>query len=468
MEQEQKPVQKPDIDQLISQTNSQVYVFEHSKQKKSLKSRFRDLPRTRKIVFGIGAGFVVIIVLAISLSMGGGSSQNSPLASQSANSSTSNNTTTATVDTNGDGVIDENDATSTDEEASGGTSDTTAQETSWWQKLLNIGDGNNSSSTSSTSSSSTSSAAAIVSETDDSTANDGQSNDGVAESENEDVIVGNTPTTTTNNGTSSLTLTIASWNVYKFNKSDVTGNINKVLGGADVLGLQEAGLFDSKIMSKVACSSCAYDMYPTSKGSPKKVALLWNKNKFTAIEKGYSHTSTQDGVKKYVVWLKLQEKTTKKVFYVLNTHVPFGAGEGPGFTTSNEAWRKRAITAYKDHITAAAALVKKMQQSNLPIFFAGDFAANYRKDNCSNKYFPCQLFAKQLSLKSGWEYTNLGGISKSTGTISDSTRIPDYVFSWQKNYIRYQSMKILYGGTGAGWGGSDHKPVALRLVINSQ
>lgn len=458
MQQEQKTSQQPDIDQLISQANSQVYVFEHSKEKKGLKDRLRELSRTKKIVFGIAAGFLVIAIIAISLSTNDHSPKNTPLASQTSNSGTSGNGTPQ--DTNGDGAIDENDTASTD-------TSTDASETSWWQKILNIGDGQSSSTTNNTNSSSTGNTAAIVDEADDNTANDGQSNDGVPELENEDVIVSNSPAAT-NTGTSSVTLTIASWNVYKFNKSDVVGNIKKVLSSADILGLQEAGLLDDKIMSKVACSSCAYDMYPTSKGSPKKIAVLWNKNKFDVLEKGYNHLSTQDGVKKYVVWLKFKDKVSKKVFYVLNTHVPFGAGEGPGFTTSNEAWRKRAIAAYKDHITAAATRVKKMQQSNLPIFFIGDFAANYRKDNCSNSYFPCNLFAKQLSLKSGWEYTKLSGISKSTGTISDSTRIPDYVFSWQKNYISYQSMKILYGGSGAGWGGSDHKPVGLRLVIGSQ
>ena len=460
MQQEQKPSQQPDIDQLISQANSQVYVFEHHKEKKNLLSWARQLSPKKKLLFGAGAGFLVIAIIAISLSIGGSSSQNSPLASQTSTNTASGTSSTTSQDTNGDGVIDENDAASTD-------TSTDSDETSWWQKLLNIGDGQSSSSTSDSNNAGSSDTTAIIDEANDSSANDGQSEDGVTESENEDVVVDTSPSTT-NSASSSLPLTIASWNVYKFNKSDVTGNIKKVLSSADILGLQEAGLFDSKIMSKVACSSCAYDMYPTSKGSPKKVAILWNKNKFTLLEKGYNHTSTQDGVKKYVVWLKLQEKTSKKVFYVLNTHVPFGAGEGPGFTTSNEAWRKRAIVAYKDHITAAAALVKKMQQSNLPIFFIGDFAANYRKDNCSNNYFPCKLFAKQLNLKSGWEYTKLSGISKSTGTISDSTRMPDYVFSWQKSYISYQSMKILYGGTGAGWGGSDHKPIGLRLTIGSQ
>lgn len=473
---EQKPA--PSVDELIGQVNSEVYSFQQLGQKRSLLQWFMDLSRARKVLIGVGIGFGLLTVIVFGLMLSG-SPKNSPVKSPVGSIDTNGNgiidendtVTYADGDTNGDEVINEYDTlepNSTSEDASASST----QELSWWQKLLGV-EKNAQTTTSSSGSADTYSVddgSGVLGNDEDNSniADDGQSNDGSPELENENIIVNNSAAATANDTNSSLSLAIASWNVYKFNKADVTTNIKKVLGTVDILGMQEAGPFDSKIISKVACSSCAYEMYPKSGGSPKKIAILWNKNKFTLLEEGYKHASTQDGIKKYIVWLKLRENTSKKVFYVLNTHVPHGTGEGPGFTTSNEAWRKRAIAAYKTHMTNAVALVKKFQQSDLPLFFIGDFAANYRKDDCSNKYFPCYIFSKQLQLKSGWEYTDLSGIPKSTGTISDSTRIPDYVFSWQKSYIQYNSMKIVYGGTGAGWGGSDHKPIALRLTINRQ
>lgn len=271
-----------------------------------------------------------------------------------------------------------------------------------------------------------------------------------------------------NDPTTTLPLSLTTWNVLKMNSSaKVISGLKTILEASDIVGIQEAGPFAKAISIQIACSSCKYSMFPAANVAPRKVAIIWQKDKFDILDKGYSATATEEGVKKYVVWMKLQEKTSKKVFYILNTHVPFGAGEGPGFTTDKSKFRLHAIAAYKDHMTNTVAMLKKFQKDNLPIFFTGDFAANYRLDDCSNKYFPCQAFSHDLNLKSGWEYTKLSGIGKSTGTIADSTRIPDYVFSWNLDYITYQS-NTARGGSGNGWSGSDHKPVTLMLTIGAK
>lgn len=123
---EQKPT--PSVDDLIAQSTSQLYAFEHSKQKSSVKHRLVALSKTQKLVFG-GAGLLLILVVMIGLSLGSGSKQTLSSSQGSTSGTTTTTTSTpATSDTNGDGVIDEYDTASTDE--------TDTNETSWWQSSL--------------------------------------------------------------------------------------------------------------------------------------------------------------------------------------------------------------------------------------------------------------------------------------------------------------------------------------------
>lgn len=272
-----------------------------------------------------------------------------------------------------------------------------------------------------------------------------------------------TEETASNNPSSSLDLVIGTWNVYLGNKKkNVLDNLPKVLSKVDVLGVQEAGRFGTAIAENIACPTCAYEMYPKIKGTPKKVAILWHKDKFNVLANGYENLSIQNGVKKYVVWVKLQEKSSGKIFYVLNSHFPFNA-TNPNGTLQDDS----DGVAYKAHMLNMASKIKEFQADELPIFLTGDINADYRTDKCSTQALPCRSLSTDLAIKSGWEYLKLKGIGKSTGTAS-STRIIDYVFSWDQPYITYDTMQIVYGGKGKGWGGSDHKPVALTLTIGNQ
>lgn len=286
---------------------------------------------------------------------------------------------------------------------------------------------------------------------------DGPSDSGVAElEEGMSDIPG---TTVANDPHSTLNLRIASWNVYKYNKKDVAANAAKIMKKTDVLGLQEATLFGGKLIKKVACPTCAYEMYPKEKGTPKKLAIIWNKTKFTQLSNGYKQLTTQNAIKKYVVWVKLRENTSHKVFYVLNTHAPFNAT-----TTKGELQNDSDGVAYNAYMTLLAQKIAELQNDGLPIFLTGDLNADFRTDKCTTLALPCKSLSIGLSVKSGWEYLQLKGMKKSTGTAS-SKRIIDYVMSWNQSNITYQSMAILYGGTGKGWGGSDHKPILLHLTI---
>lgn len=256
-------------------------------------------------------------------------------------------------------------------------------------------------------------------------------------------------------------LAIGSWNTYKYNNQQTVASGVKSLLDNDMsaVGIQEAS-FHTDSLSKLACSSCKYGMYPTS-GAPKKIAILWNKNVLTPIAQGSIYGSTQDGVKKYFVWIKFKQNASGRTFYMVNTHFPFDAEEDGKL--KNTAGGKAYVTHMANLVTA----VKTFQKQNLPIFLTGDFNADYRRDNCTVSAFPCRALSRNLNVKSGWEYLKLSGISSTTGTAG-SSRIIDYVFSWKLSYITYQAMKIAHGGSSRdGWNGSDHKPIVLSLTVGS-
>ena len=461
-EPEQTPPEKappPSVDDLIAQANAQTYVFERQQQRRSLKQWFLDLSKTRKILL-IGSTVFLLFtvgVIALTVTSGGNGSLSS-----------SQNSGVATTDINGDGVIDEND--NSDDVIEGDTNgdgvidsrdDVSANTTdsdsaAWWSSLFAKAQGalhSNSKDTPGNSSSSEYSYS--EDEAKENAYDDAASDEDYPELDDED----NTDTNIPTNTSSSVNLTLGSWNVYLANKKDVPGNIKSILKNVDTLGIQEAAKFGDAIAKKIACSSCAYGMYPTGKGTPKKVAILWNKSKFTLLSSGFKALSTQDGKKKYVVWVKLRDKSSQKVFYVLNSHYPFNATTTKG-TLQNDADGR----AYKTHMENMVRKVRELQKQGLPIFLTGDINADYRTDKCTAQALPCRSLSRDLDMKSGWEYMKLKGMGKTTGTAS-STRIIDYVFSYVKDYITYKAMDIIYGGKGKGWGGSDHKPIALKLTI---
>ena len=269
-----------------------------------------------------------------------------------------------------------------------------------------------------------------------------------------------------NNPDSTLQLEIASWNMYKFNSTNkaVSGG-STVAKEVDILGVQEARSFSLKIAANLGSS---YSMYPNTKSGPIKIAVIWNNKKLSAISKGTFKGGYQpdSDLQREFVWIKFKEKTSGKVFYFINTHFPNSAVKREGgneyYTGSSDG------KAWVTHMKKLVAKLEQLQKDDLPIFITGDFNFDYRGDTCKQTWSPCKALGKGLDVKSGWEYTKLGSMSGSVGTAG-GTRIIDYVWSWDRDYITYQSMHILHGGNGTGgWSGSDHKPVGMTLTIGPQ
>ena len=276
-------------------------------------------------------------------------------------------------------------------------------------------------------------------------------------------------TNSTNNPRTTFEMVIGSWNVYKYGKSsNAVDGVKTLVGETDILGLQEAKGDSSKIRAAVACSSCSNSMYPTSKSGPLKISVVWDKTKLSVISKGHFNGGYQPAyhLQREFVWIKFKSKVSGKVFYYINTHFPHR-----GYTKKSGDWyytNSANGKAWQTHMEKLVAKIKTFQKDNLPIFVTGDFNFNYRADNCKQALTPCRALSKDLSVKSGWEWTKLGDMGSSKGTIHDSKAIIDYVFSWQRSNVTYQWAKTLHGGTGNGWSGSDHKPIGLRVTIGSQ
>ena len=200
--------------------------------------------------------------------------------------------------------------------------------------------------------------------------------------------------------------------------------------------------------------------------------ILWNKTRFTlkdfgtytALKSGYKDASGDWVSLKWINWVKLQDKTTSKSFFVVNTHTVAGieAGGQPKSTNKKTAAGQR-LSTYVKHMDLLVNLVGYLKEQNLPIFVTGDFNVNYRYDSLqANQYkeFPYARFGA-VALKSNYQLTNMAGIGSTMGTQGTGTRLIDYIFSWDKGNITYLSNAISTQRYG-----SDHAPVTMTVNFN--
>ena len=271
-------------------------------------------------------------------------------------------------------------------------------------------------------------------------------------------------TDSANNPFTTLKMTIGSWNIYKYGKSqNAVSGVSTLMKekGVDILGIQEAQGDNPAIRKKLGSG---YGVWPTSKKQPRNIAIVWNKSKFNVVDKGHFmgvwQQRSNERVSREFTWIKFKSKQSNKVFYVINTQAP-----DHQYSKSGSKWK---VTGhyYKTYIRALTSKLKsKFLKDDVPIFIVGDLNFNARRDSCTT-YTPCKELDRNLDIKSGWDYTKFRDVPSWQGTIKSSSAIIDYVSSWDRSYITYHSMKILTSNK-TGWSGSDHKPIALSLTIGA-
>ncbi|MGB2787443.1 MAG: endonuclease/exonuclease/phosphatase family protein [Candidatus Saccharimonadaceae bacterium] len=284
------------------------------------------------------------------------------------------------------------------------------------------------------------------------------------------------PVETTNN---SASFKIASWNVLggggstDNSKENILSGVQSIMSSAQVVGLQEFHN-DTKrkyVRDKLLCSSCAYtgyvQNYDYDGSSAASVGIIWNKSAFSLVTKGNIKVSDKiSGINdatgtnmsissKWIAWVKLKEKVTSKEFYLLNTHT-VASVEALGLPNTNTV----RLANHLKHMNVMTDQIRKFQADNIPIFVTGDFNVNYRYD-VENKYaeFPYTRMGA-LGMRSGWDYMSLGGIDPLQGSHSTGSRIIDYVFSWSRPDVSYDTIAI-----SSNMFGSDHRPVYLGLTL---
>lgn len=257
---------------------------------------------------------------------------------------------------------------------------------------------------------------------------------------------------------------IASWNVWYPNGSDITAKVKALFESADIVSLQEVHLSSmrSKI-SDMSCNGCKYEKTTISGSSTKEsYPILWKRSVFEKLDQGVVWMCDMDKYiyhERFATWVKLKEKKSGKEFYVINNQLPPGVESGSGWSDSS------TVGSYKTYMSNLAKLVESKKKDNLPIFITGDFNVDYRDDkSCKIADWACRKLGKAYGIYPAWHFNNLSGISKSQGTLETSSRLIDYVMVPTRDDIGVKSTHII-GGSGNGWGGSDHKPSIATIAL---
>jgi len=435
-------------DQRIAQENAQVFVFEHGPP---------DAPRQHKVLDFIGQhkSTLAIALVAVVLMSSGAAFAFTKLQTftKAPKVQTSTSLATNQADTSaGGGTPDDSadtTADSTDEDTSAATDDS-----------ADSGDSGDTNDTEADSNDATNDAANDTATDEGSETNDAGDNTPPESNDPVEVvpIPAPTPVPAKPSPVIAHKFTTASWNSNVDNKNNVGDEIKTIMSKTQILGVQEVHHADQRasITSKVTCSSCAYAgylaSYSSGTASQSSYPIIWNKSYFSAVGSGSyrkmcdaASTSKYSYAARYATYVKLQSKVNGKQFYVVNTHF-MGVGESSGKPGSDTLLTSR----YKTHMTNLVALINELKSANIPIYVVGRFNVNYRYDHTvKTNYFP-YISLGAVGLRSGWDVTNLSGISGSAGTDGTSSRLIDYVFALQRSDVTSNSVAISTSQHGSG------------------
>lgn len=276
-------------------------------------------------------------------------------------------------------------------------------------------------------------------------------------------------------------LTISSWNtLYSNTSSQVASGGENVGANADIIGFQELLQADRRtaVRDKMLCSTCAFSGYvkdyTTSGSSPASLAIVWKKDLFTLNTAGYYKVSSTQTINpsanssdntisaKWITWVKLRDKKTNKMFYVLNTHTVAGI-EANGEPIGPDDSRMKN---YVNHMDVLTAKISTFEQDDVPIFVTGDFNVNYRYDKTIRyRDFPFRRLG-DIGAYSNWhrmEPLSENGVPTSVATHGDSSRLIDYIWMLNRSDSKAVSTSVSPDKFG-----SDHSPVYFKATISGQ
>ena len=249
--------------------------------------------------------------------------------------------------------------------------------------------------------------------------------------------------------------------------SGINDAVRALSDQGDIVGFQEFGPSSHRdALAAVVrnCTTCNYGLYMPDIAHGGNIPIIWKKNKFQLLSTGnlkiYDGQRVEDGAggpdvtAKHLTWIRLKDKASGRVFYYVNNHlIPSVEADGhPRY----DAVPKR-VALYTKHMNTLADKVSQLKQNEVPVFIGGDFNVNYRRDSVVRaSIFP---YAKMNSINTWANWRYLGAPAGNDGTMSDGSRVIDYVFATRNNKVTPVSNRILstYG--------SDHHAVQFTIKL---
>jgi endonuclease/exonuclease/phosphatase family metal-dependent hydrolase len=238
-------------------------------------------------------------------------------------------------------------------------------------------------------------------------------------------------------------------NAWPLRKDKVSGLIK--FHQADIFGVQEALLVQ---MNDLKASFPDFDYVGLGRDDGREagefMSIFFRKSRFDKIDSGtfwLSPTPDKPGFgwdaacNRTCTWIKFKDKSTKKIFFVFNTH-----------------FDHRGKIAREESAKLILKFMAEINRDNLPMLLTGDF-------NSSKEAEPIQTILKVLfdsrdkclSAPYGPEGTS-GGFE-----VKESKRVIDYIFINQKvEVIRYGVLTDSFGL----YYPSDHRAVLAEVSIH--
>lgn len=266
---------------------------------------------------------------------------------------------------------------------------------------------------------------------------------------------------------------IATYNTqYGRSPAAVVSDIESLRGErADVIGLQEMGSparRQAVRQNLVNCDSCKYAAFMPDTREQNATPILYKRNKFKLLSSGGRKVSDSTFVgasgagpsrlkAKFVNYVELRHLVSGQVFYVLNSHaVPSVQGDGGGRNTHHQA----RLRLYRQHMEGLTNMISAIKEEGVPVFSAGDFNVNYRRDSVvQDTLFPYYNMG-QLDVHASYERLGMPeGGTHTLGRDGNGTRLIDYVFSLDHPLVTPKEQQVLSSY------GSDHRPVVVRYAL---
>lgn len=268
-------------------------------------------------------------------------------------------------------------------------------------------------------------------------------------------------------------VSLATWNVLKYDNSvaSIRGGVQEIFAsGAGIIGLQEISKPSfTKGTPKAAVkeiTSVKTGVYSPEGGS----AIVWDTAKYKKLAAdSWRPVKTKE---KRFVYVKFQEISSGKKFYVLNLHMQPNVNNKPENCSTKDCKR------FKEQMRSLVSKIKALQKSKLPIFVIGDFNVDYKLDSkCSVSWYPCKALGK-IGMKSSYKALKL----KNTDGYGSAKKYIDHAYYWTAKSTQTTPVSNKILGTGSVcvkskkhdidgdtivhcWNGSDHKPLIFTAKL---